>query len=419
MRIVSLFLFLSVSTFASVPLTFDKALNLILEKHIGLETQKEKKEQVEAKNWSSKFSLLPSISLIGSDTLSHDIDATENADKRFYGVSASMNLFRFGADVSAMMASFSENVAQAYLVDDVTLRAEEEGVKSLLSVISNQWIIKSVEQNLKTRDEALKTGRERFKKGLFASQEVDKLAIDQSNVEAQLRDSQTDLLKAKASLRTLMEEDNIQTEWPWKQTMGRLVKNFEKVEKVSITRRPDWKAAIEQEEAAHARKRQLLGLALPSLDVSVNYGRADYRSPASISSSGTEWQGLVTLTIPLFDRFSNLGSYRAAVHAARAAELEKERVRRTALAELETTKETFLISYRSAETRERTLETTRKLYEVNAARFRRGLINANELMLDQDRLFQSEVNAIKGWSEAHINAVRACHAMGQRIAQCF
>lgn len=408
-----------IPAFASAPLSFDSALSIILERHTGLQSQKEKKESVEARNWSSKYSLLPSVSLIGSDTITHDVDASENSDKRFYGVSASLNILHFGSDISAMLAAHHENEAQSYLLDQALLTAEEDGIKTLIQVIQAQNIVKSLEQNLKTRAEAVKIGKERYKRGLFAEQEVDKLAIDHDNVNAQLQDAQTDLIGVKAKLKSLLEQDNVQLDWPWMKSMANLGKKFENESKVNLTERPDWKAAVEQEDAAHARKRQYLGLALPSLDLNVNYGNADYRIPTSTSRNGTEWQGLLTLTIPLFDRLASLGNYRAQVHAAKSAELEKERIKRLAEAEWTSTKDAFLVAYRSAEARERTLETTRKLYEVNAARFRRGLINANELMIDQERLYQSELNSIKGWSEAHLRAMSACHAMGKRIIACF
>ena len=77
------------------------------------------------------------------------------------------------------------------------------------------------------------------------------------------------------------------------------------------------------------------------------------------------------------------------------------------------------IAVQSAGSREKTLQTSKKLYETNLKRFQRAIINANELRIDQERLYQAEYNAIKGWAEAHLAYMRACHAVGLEVRNCI
>jgi hydrophobic/amphiphilic exporter-1 (mainly G- bacteria), HAE1 family len=420
---VSLVFFISLSAFGgateeSKTLSFNEALKTILERSTSIASQKETKEAVEARNWSSKYSLLPSVSLSAAENRYKTPQQSTNVEKRIYGVTGNLNLIHFGADIAAMSAAANENEAQEHLVNNAVLLTEEQAVRVLLAALQAQATVKSLEKNLRTREEAWNTGRERYKRGLLALQEADKLLIDRDNAEARLRDSEIELSRANASLQQLLDHNRVTPEWPWKQSMEKAENHFTKQEAKGLAQRPDWQAAQKTVDGAHARKRQSLGLALPSLDLSLTYGHADYKKPAP-TASGIEWQGMLTLSFPIFDRLASLGAYRAAVHSAYAADFELEKIRRLAKAEWTSSKESFLVAYKSALSREKTLETTQKLYDTNSQRFRRGLINANELMIDQDRLYQAEQNAIRGWNEAHLQLMLACHALGQQVSVCL
>lgn len=398
-------------------LSFQEAVNAIVERSTSVGIQKETKESVEARNWSSKYRLLPTVTLSATEARYKVINTAE-VEKRTYQAVGNLNILRFGADIAAMSAAMNENESEEYLVADSILKAEEEGTGAIFGYIHAQALVKSLEANLKSREDAWKIGQERSKRGLLAMEEANKLLIDRSNAEAVLHDGEAERVNASERLVRLLSHQRVDAQWPWKETMPKVQTFFEKVDQKNLAERPDWKASETALDAAHARKRESLGQALPSVDLSVSYGDVNYQKPLP-QVTGNEWQGMLTLTIPLFDRFSNFGAYRAAVHAARAQELRLESVRRLARSEWNTARESFSIALKSAIEREKTLDVSRKLYESNTLRFRRGIINANDLMIDQDRLYQAEVNAIKGWSAAHQKFVAACHALGERVVSCL
>lgn len=261
-----------------------------------------------------------------------------------------------------------------------------------------------------------KIARERYRQGRLASQEADKVEIDFENAKAQMRDTESALVNARAQLTALLGEGGVTVAWPWRE---RLQKAESLVASTSpdLSVRPDWAAAERRSKAVGHRESQALGSALPSIDLNVSYGLFENRGP-TFNSNGPEWTGQLALTVPLFDRLANYGNYRALVHRQTAAELELEKVRRFARAEWDGAKGALNISVKTARSRESTVEIARKLYEDNQRRFRQGLAGANEVSVDQERFYRAEILAIRGWQAAHVTLVRTCHAQGLRIADC-
>jgi outer membrane protein TolC len=96
-----------------------------------------------------------------------------------------------------------------------------------------------------------------------------------------------------------------------------------------------------------------------------------------------------------------------------------ERIRRRAKAELEANAKSLEIAVDSAKARDKTLEITKRLYDSSVQRFEKGLADANEIIVDQNRWLDSEIFAIAGWSGAHSALVRTCHSVGKRIKDCM
>ncbi len=95
-----------------------------------------------------------------------------------------------------------------------------------------------------------------------------------------------------------------------------------------------------------------------------------------------------------------------------------ELIKRKARQDFESAKRGFDLALASALARDKTASLSRKLYQDNLLRFRKGLANANELALDQRRLYESELSAIKGWNSAHTQYSKLCHSVGRRIREC-
>jgi outer membrane protein TolC len=177
-------------------------------------------------------------------------------------------------------------------------------------------------------------------------------------------------------------------------------------------------------EGADQRARQAWGKILPSLDLNLTYGysKSDANAPVVTEMPpGSFWSGAatLTLTIPLFDRLTNYSSYQAQIHTKALAEIDLDRTRRNAESEWRTARDTLLVALRTAKSRDETLAVSRRLYQDNLLRFRKGLVDANELSVDQERSYNAELFAIRGWSGLHTSFARLCHAMGLRVERCL
>lgn len=401
---------------AETPIAFEDAIKGIVDRSTSVGIQQSNLDSTEARNLSSKFALLPSLSAEASHTVS---DASgSRTTRRGLGAVASLNLFKFGSDFSAMAAAGAENRSQSHQLADTILKAEAEAVRVVVAYVQAALEVETIKGISGIRDEALKIAKERYGRGLMAAQEVEKLSVDLDNSKARVSDAELALVAASAELQTLLGHANVATSWPWKEWLSN-EKSFGAIAEADLAKRPDWLAASEKVEGARQRKDQAWGKIFPSLDASFGYGYYKNEGGSFPDSSGPEWRGALTLTVPLFDRLENLGSYRAAIESRKIAELELEKVRRTAKSELESNVKNCLVAVRTAKLRDQTLATSDKLYRDNLQRFRRGLVPANDLFVDQDRLNDSHLNAIRGWAVAHTAFSRWCQTTGRRLQACI
>jgi len=395
------------------PLSFNDALERIIGRSTAIGIQKENLQALRARNLSSHLSLLPTLSVQANHTQSKDQFEEGTGRAQSIAAVASLNLFGFGADAAAMKAANREEEALELSVSLTVLSEEDTATKLLVDRILAHQTYNILKQLRQLNDEAHRISRERFAKGLLASQEVDKIVIDLDNANAELRDAEMIENKALADLRARLGNEDVVLEWPWRSQFDPFA--LPKTGETEIAKRPDFRQAQKKLEAAEARVRQSFGKIFPSLDATLSYGYSEgpNRTP------GTQTTGALTLTIPLFDRLTQYGGYRAEVHSKAATELDLERIRRDARSDLESSKVSFEIALETSKTREKTVNTSRRLYQSNLARFQRGLISANELAQDQTRLQHAELFAIRGWASAHNGFARLCHAMGRQLAECL
>jgi len=392
------------------------ALDAVLSRSPEVAAQDTKIDGVWGQTLPDRLSLLPSISLQARQDTRREfgLDATRT------GAAASLdfNLFRFGSDISGMRAASREVEAERLQLEAARIEIESSAIDALNQYLQTAKEVAILTRLVGLRENLYRLGKKRFDRGLIPSQEVDKLSIDWENEKALLRDADTAVIRSSARVDELLGHHRVQTEWPWIERLSQ--KRFplpEKDENV-LAQRPDWKTAQKRFSANEARAAQSWGKIFPSLDFNVSYG---YYSAAvgGVNSQRPEWASSLVLTVPLFDRLSNYGAYEALSQAAKAAEFEWERVKRSAKKEWDSAKGAMGLSVETALTRDKTLAVSRSLYQDGLKRFERGLIEANDLNVDQQRLLQSELLAVRGWATAHTTLARLCFAQGLRIRACF
>jgi outer membrane protein TolC len=398
---------------SGTPVTFENAIEEIVGRSTGVKSKEAILEATRARNIPSKLYYVPSLSVTGKQTSTHDLLVPQDISERSVQGTASLNIYKFGADLAAYQAATADEEAQENIVANEILKSERDGITALVQQIQSQQEAEIISKIVKSQEDSLQTAKQRYNRGLLPQQEVDKLSIDLENSKASLIEVNLRQFEANANLVALLGHSNVRVNWPWKE---KLSEGSFKPEAFDVSLRPDWKAAHAQVTGEEQRYNKNWGLIFPSLDASFSYGFYDYYT--SPGRTGAAWSAGLTLSIPLFDRLTNYSTARTQLYARVAAEQQLEQVQRTAKSEWESSRASFETALQSAVSREKVLSLSRRLYQDNLRRFQSGRINANEFILDQQRLFSSEKNVVLGWAAVHLAYTRLCHALGRRVASC-
>ncbi len=403
-------------------LSFDQAIDQILGRSTSIPIQRAQLEATQAHALPAYFSFAPGLSIDAKRSWTGgaaDVILL-NTPFRTYEAVSDLNLFRFGADIANLQAARSDVRSQEALLSNTILQAEEEAVRALSAYLERRQSTQISDKFVKTQEELYRIARERYKAGYLPQQEVDKVSIDLENEKSRLADAQVLEAQAEASLVALLGSADVDLNWPWKAMLSGKDGKALGAAPFSLEARPDWTAAASSTSAEDQRKWRNRLLLLPSIDAAAAYGNtATITNGGDIQGpSGPAWHATVTATWTLWDHGAAYSNARAQAFAAAQADSRQERVARDALGDWQASKAAFDIAVDSAVSRQKSAELARKLYEDNLLRFKKGRASANELSLDQTRLFQNELFAVQGWSTAHQAFSRLCHSLGKRLASC-
>ncbi|MCM2277821.1 MAG: efflux RND transporter permease subunit [Oligoflexia bacterium] len=411
---------LAAETPASPParLSFDQALERILSRSTRIGIGELELAEGQARNLPSRLHFLPSISLGAKQSTSSIGTGTDSSrtSSRSIEADATINLFRFGADAAASKAAIHEETALRQQADSARLEAEAEAAAALLQVIRRSQEIQILTRLAKMEEDSVRIARERYARGLLPLQEVEKVSIDLENARARLSDGEVRAAEASARLVALLGQADLDHDWPW---INRLKQgSFDSLLGAPSgvpLQHPRVRAAASRAQAEEELLSRQYRLLLPSLDASLVYGYYEPKAQASYPA----WTGVLTLSLPVFDRLAGISRTKALARSREAALLRLEQSQRDALETWEAVTQGFRAARSSALAREKTLLTTRKLYEDGLKRFQQGRMTTNELFVEQSRLSETEFLAVESWSAAHLALTRLCHTLGKRLAGCL
>jgi outer membrane protein TolC len=415
-------------------ISFEEALAQILARSTTIATQEASLGATRARNLPARLAFAPSVSLSARQTQGGGALVSPYRDRQAEGV-AQLNLFRWGADVKGWQAASSDEAQQQALLEDAYLRTQDGAVAALVTALQRRLEITVAQGIVKMRKDSLAIAQQRYKGGYLPLQETRKVEVDLVNAESLLADALTAEAVASAQLESLLGHSRVSTEWPWTVAFLKLTAMPAIAADIPATgdggarlaealgKRPDWRAAqarVDAEDARVSRAWRLLG---PSLDAQGTYGYYWSDRGAGLGAAGggvgaPQWAGTVGVQLPLFDRLSLYSDARERVFVRSSAELALEQVRRDARAEWDGARHVFVTSLDTARSRDRILGVSRKLYSDGLQRFRSGRISADELVLEQQRVYDSERLAVQGWATAHLAYSRLCKALGLRLAEC-
>jgi len=392
-----------------VVLGFDQALDEMTKKHSTVLVQKTQTNIAGQRVLEKKYGFLPTISVGGSQSSASLGSPSVNS----ISATANINLFRAGADFSAVSAASYDKEAEESTLEDKTLAAETESAEVLVTDISKRLQTEVLAKSVQTFQTGFDIAQQRYNKSILPLQEVDKLSVDLDNAMARLRDAQEQANTADANLVRLLGHEHIRFEWPWKKRLqSEAVRSLIQKE-IPLTNRPDYKAALAQTQAEAKRTSQSYRTIFPSLDLSVSEGTSQYLGQSYSGLSGT-----VGLSMPLFNGLHDYAEYGIQLENQSASEIRLRQLERDIKSSAKAAQKNLEIALTTALAREKTLETSQRLYRANELRLKQGRASANELAVDQTRLNDSELLALQGWSDAHLAFVNLCHAFGRRVKDC-
>lgn len=388
------------------PKPFNSALEEIVKRSTLVEIQRTRVEAADSLVLASRLSFLPRLSVEASQGQIGD----PAAETKQVSATASLNLFKFGSDWAGARAAAADLAIQRARLESAALEAEQAGSAALISLIELKLKAEILRRRITATQEFLDVAQTRYRKGLTPLEEVSRIEIDLSNERAQYDDTVSQLRTAEAGVVRYLGHADVETAWPWKTAM-RSAKTRELISrKPALEGRPDVEAARLSIEAESARASQLHRSLFPSLNLS--YSRGQIETGGQLSH---EWRSMLTLSVPLFEGWSSVSSYRVQSERAREAELTLEQLRRDGLGFQRAYQENFKLGYQTAENRERVLATSQRLLKQNLARFRAGRAGANEFLIERGREAQAELVAVEGWARAHTALIQLYHSFGQSV----
>ncbi len=395
---------------------FKRALTAMVERDVEVQVLRSKVEASGAQVGAAWGAFTPQLNLLAQQ--SHTGGSVPNPSgalyqpSRLYALNATWNLFRSGADAAGVRAARLDQQYQESLLENAYLVAEEKAARSLISLIAQKQAVEALKRSEDSVVHYLEIAQARFKKSLLSREETDKFAVDAANAEAQRADAEIALNTAQADVEALLGQAQLTLLWPWEKELESAVVGELVGAKAgqALGSRPDVRAARKAFEGESARGRYYFRSMLPTVDLNYQEGETHSRGQAV-----SDWSSLVTLTIPLWSGLRDYSIYKTQVATQTAADLRLRQLERDVVSGLEATQANFKLSRGQYSARVRNLATARHILDQDAARFRVGRADANELNLDLARVTAAEILAIQGLQQVHLAYMRLMHEFGRRV----
>lgn len=408
-----LYLCLFASMGWAAPLPFHQALPIVLERSTVIQSQKEKLNSVRARNISAGLYFLPTIDLSLTQSTDKNFRYSDAFTERIAKGTASLNLFKFGADALQYSVAQLEIQIEELSLEQAILDSEQETVVSFVNWLAEERILAVLNKLVGIQEKAFEISKKRFARGLLAKEETEKLEIDLNNILAQYREQKAKLVASQAQWSVLSGALEVHQDWPWRES---LLKKLPELSPSKADENISLKIAKKKVELSEMTAKRSFRTLLPSLDLTASLGFTDALTE---KLNGSTYSAGLELRVPLFDRLQDYGSYRSQVHEKERASVGVVEEQRKLQKDWSTYQSALESSWENALLREKTLQTSNHLFQVNLERFRRGLVSANEIAVDQTRLFNAEKNAIESWAEVHRNLVALCNRAALHYSRCI
>lgn len=381
--------------------SYSEQINIIAGKQGEVTAAEKTTAAARERDKAAQWTYLPTASVEAKRSLIQTKNPVQDSQRQTDTMaSLNFNLFRFGADSAAKERSGFGYEASVEKTKVTRLDAEAKAAQLIHEAIAASMEADVYRRRLSTQGQLISASEARFRKGILSEQELTKLKLEASNLSLAMNSS----VRKASRVVSLLADFGASVPTPLVWPIGNRSETV-----VSIAALREWATKLNQDpldvktleasaKAAEASVREARGAMLPRLDASAAWSRSLMDGNPAISDQKMYF---VTLTVPLFSRFSDWGEYRARAEEASAASATLESTRVKAAHDF--THEKILIQALSDEASERdkNIDAADRLFHDNLLRFERGLISVNELSIDEFRLREAELTAIHTWQSLH------------------
>lgn len=401
-------------------LTFNEALTKIAAQSTAVKEARVTEESAKYQDDHAGYAYAPGVNAFGRiRRQGDDVENSRMTESRSVGVGAELNLYRFGADAAKASQAEAGYSAATHAREAAVTDAEVDAASALFDLIEALETRRVAEGVVTIQKDNVKVIRRLYERGARPAQDTEKVEIDAANAAARLTDAEIGIEAARSAIVRLSGEAvDVRAEWPWREKLlkddGALAA---KLAGTDVQKRPERQAAEARVAALDAGLTSARARYLPSLDLAADYAFVKPTRPEP-QDQAAQWSGALTLSVPLFDGFSSRVAYEEQAKAKQIAELDLVALDRALKSEQAQVKAAFAAALKSAKAREVALKSAKALYEHSLKGFRSGVLSANDLNLDQGRVYDTELNALKGWSAVHRYLTKLCRVSGRPLVDC-
>ncbi|HAZ12274.1 MAG: hypothetical protein A2X86_03465 [Bdellovibrionales bacterium GWA2_49_15] len=408
------FCFMASAATAKNTISFDQALQLILQNDFSLKSSEDNVERMKARQLGAFAQFLPNVT----------VSATQNRDSEFQDAGQTtagtldFSLWRNGVDLLGLKAQeFSKQSAVEHLTFE-NLNAESRATQSLFDYL---WRIQEIEikrTQVEVRQELFKITKARYAQGLIPEHQVLSSEVDLENAQSTLTFATLEFQEAKAelerSLGLLSGEREVEQSWPYLKELKGLTMQSLLTLKPEKSGRPDFQEVFLAMQASDLNVMRAKGDFLPTIDF-----RAQRSKQMLYGTNQYETSFAFTVTIPIFERLSNYVSYRESEYQSFQARYQLLALDQKFEADFRAKHQSLTQALERHQAREDILKKGERLFNLMKGHYSAGKLNYQDFALEQERFFNSRLNYAQGLRDVHNSLVAYCHALGLSLKTCL
>lgn len=403
--------FISYSSWSSD--SYIQTIEKILEndpEYIEVQNQKAYQETIYKESISEL--ILPSINLNLSKVDTKQELGDNSFNSELGGLNFSLSLFKFGSDYARYNASrLALNSFNSQLKVNLINR-ERNIIGKLLEYTSQNEILKIQKETLNIKKKFFNISQSRYKKGGISRDDLRSVEIDYLNTNSELIITKQAILEIKNDLVAYGEVNfSILSKYPWTSKFTNTMVSKILSHEVNIETTPNIKRL---EMLLRSKKQQVANVKRSHFgQVTFDYSRTYNNNEDSDSRFGS--RASLNFTIPLFEKYSRqkqLALARSEVSTTDAYyrfEIKRQKSLSSNL------KERFKLSDENLRLRRKTLLGAKRLFRNSTKQFKRGLLSANDLLIEQDRYLATKLLTNRAILSMHLDYMNLIHFYGLAI----